>query len=112
MKTVSTLRPPLANANRSNIYLAQAWYRKRFWFDFRVEFELIGAQLNRLRRREGYNIETAAKAAGMRAYKLYKIEQGVYIHFELRHLQRLGRLYNTTTREILSVIPHGVFGDS
>jgi hypothetical protein len=110
METTLTLMNAFGDTEGSlKMYLSQAWYRKRFWLCYRIEFELIGAQLRRLRKEKGYSIESAAKTIRMPAYRLYKIECGMYIHFELRHLQRLGKLYNATSLEILSVIRDGSF---
>jgi hypothetical protein len=96
---------------RLNPYLSQAMERKRFWLSYSTEFELIGAQLRRLRMDRGYGIEWVAKAIRMPTTRLFRIEQGAYMHFELCHLQRLSALYDTSSLAILSVIPYGFSED-
>jgi hypothetical protein len=97
---------------RLNPYLSQALERKRFWLSYSTEFELIGAQLRRLRLDKGYGIEWVAKAIRMPTARLFRIEQGAYMHFELCHLQRLSALYDTSPLAILSVIPYGLPEDT
>jgi len=98
-------RKAIINERISALYLAQAQCREHFWVDFRIEMELVGAQLRRLRQRREYRLEMVAKFLRIPAARLYKIECGTYRHFQLCHLQRLSALYGTTPEAILSIIP-------
>jgi len=70
---------------------------------------LIGEQLRRLRIDKGYGLEAVAKAVRMSKFRLYKIEHGKYLHFDVRQLNRLKEYYYTSLTEILSVIPDTSF---
>jgi len=112
MKTVSVPRKDRWNTERKvNPNISQARQRERTRFDFRIEMELIGARLRRLRMDKGYSLESTAKALKMPKRRLHKIEYGLYVHFGLSDLCKLSKHYDTSTVEILSVIPDGMFED-
>jgi len=96
---------------KTNPYIVEARRRERFWLDFRLESELIGARLRRLRIDKGYSLEFVAKTIRMSKIRLYKIEHGQYLHFEAPDLAALSHLYYTTQMEVLSVIPDSLFED-
>jgi hypothetical protein len=111
MRTTSASRDALGNTRLSNPHLSQAREREHFQFDFRIEMELIGAELRRLRKEKGLSIESVAKAARMPKFRLCKIEHGMYIHFGLELLYGLSALYGVSPLEVLSVIPDARFED-
>jgi len=112
MKAISAPRRDRWNAERrTNSNISRARHRERTQFDFRIEMELIGARLRRLRMDKGYSLESVAKAIKMPKHRLHKIERGLYIHFSLPDLHSLSQHYGTSTAEIFSVIPDGLFED-
>jgi hypothetical protein len=94
---------------KTNSYICQAKYRERSQYDFRIEMELIGARLRRLRMDNGYSIESIAKAIRMPKIRLHKIERGLYIHFGVSDLYKLTHHYGTSAVEILSILPDTLF---
>jgi len=111
MRTTSAFKNTLGNAELPNQHLSQASARERFQSDFRIDMELIGAELRRLRKEKGLSIESVAKAVRMPKYRLCKIEHGMYIHFDLRHFYSLSSFYSVSPSEILSIIPDARFED-
>ena len=111
MRTISAFKNTFGNTEVPNKYLSQATEREHFQFDFRIEMELIGAELHRLRKEKGLSIESVAKAVRMPKYRLCKIEHGMYIHFDLRHFYSLSSFYSVSPSEILFVIPDARFQD-
>jgi len=94
---------------RINPYITEARARERFWHEFRIEMELIGARLCKVRHDRGYSINAAAGALRVSKNRLAMIERGVYKHFQLPHLYLLCQLYGVTTVDILSIIPDACF---
>src|SRR5262245_35711698 len=106
MKTVSISGSRSRRPKKpSNSYIAEASFRKKCWNDFRLEMSLIGAQLWRLRREEGYTLDYVAKKVRMPKYRLNGIVNGKYIHFGIPDLIRLSQFYGTTVKEIIAVVP-------
>jgi DNA-binding XRE family transcriptional regulator len=94
------------NAERTiNPYVTEARARERFWQEFRIEMELIGARFRKVRLDHGYSLESVAKALKIPKRRLSQIERGMYKHFEIIHLDTLCEHYNTTRTHILSVLP-------
>jgi DNA-binding XRE family transcriptional regulator len=98
-------------SEKLRLSLIQADNRELLRFDYIKELEMIGTELHRLRIAKGYSVEVVAKALKVSKFNLCKIEHGLYISFDVRHLYRLSALYDTTPQKILSVIPGTLFKD-
>src|SRR4051812_12141170 len=109
MKTTSHRKDRWNTERQINPYITEARARERFWHEFRIEMELIGAQLRRVRVTSGYSLAAVAKALKMPKRRLAMIERGVYKHFTTPDLYQLCQLYQTTTYEILSIIPDACY---
>jgi len=96
---------------RSSPHLAQAHNRESARFDFQMAMDLIGAELRRLRLKQGLTIDAVARAARMSKYRLYQIELGLYIHLDVPQLHRLCAHYGVSHLHVLGVIPDTLFGD-
>ena len=109
MRTPRTRRDRWNSERRINPYITEARLRERFWHEFRIEMELIGARLRRVRLDRGYSIVAVAKVLSIPKRRLAMIERGMYKHFTLPHLDVLCQLYQTTRSDVLSIIPDACF---
>jgi hypothetical protein len=109
MKTYRQRKDQWTSERRINPYVTEARFRERFWQEFRIEMELIGARLRRVRLTKGYSLATAAGVLKMPKRRLAMIERGVYKHFTTPDLYRMCQLYGTSTVDVLSVIPDACF---
>jgi transcriptional regulator with XRE-family HTH domain len=103
MKSKSLKNSHWIKERQINPYIAEARARERRWNEFKMEIELVGAQLRRVRLNRGYTIATVANALKMSKRRLDMIECGAYKHFTTPDLYRLCQFYETTTTEVLSV---------
>jgi len=109
MRVTSTPRKNRWSPERSvNPRIVEARARERYWHEFRIEMELIGARLRRLRMDQGYSLVYLAQVIGIPKRRLYQIECGRYKHFATPHLHTLCWLYGTTQADVLDLIPDGL----